>query len=82
MDHEPFAARGLMAVSLLGDVVGTSLSLHSRRDTIDLVEDAALDRAGCLAAEIAWEWAERHRPDGPVTSASESAAGFEPLAVP
>lgn len=65
MDHEPFAARGLAAVSVLGDVVGRSMAMHSRRDTIDRVETPALERAGRLAAEIAWAWAELHRrPEG------------------
>jgi hypothetical protein len=62
MDHEPFAARGLPAVSILGDVVRKSFSLHSRRDDMGLVEKPALERAGTLAAEIAWRWADGHRP--------------------
>jgi Zn-dependent M28 family amino/carboxypeptidase len=62
MDHEPFAARGLPAVSILGDVVRKSFSLHSRRDDMAQVEKPALERAARLAAEIAWRWAESHRP--------------------
>jgi hypothetical protein len=62
MDHEPFAARGLAAVSILGDVVGHSLALHSRRDDLGLVEPAALGQAGRLAARIAWVWAGMHGP--------------------
>jgi Zn-dependent M28 family amino/carboxypeptidase len=62
MDHEPFAACGLPAVSLLGDVVAASLRLHSRRDTLDRVDLDALDRAARLAERIAHNWAERHQP--------------------
>lgn len=61
MDHQPLTDRGLMAVSLLGDVVGRSLTMHSPRDTVDRIEPEALQRAGELAAEIAWTWAERQR---------------------
>jgi hypothetical protein len=63
MDHQPFAARGLTAVSLLGDVVGKSLVLHSARDHLGVVERPALARAGDLAGHIAWAWAEQHRPE-------------------
>jgi hypothetical protein len=62
MDHEPFAARGLPAVSILGDVVRTSFSLHSTRDDMRLIDLAALDRAGRLAEHLAWHWARLHRP--------------------
>jgi hypothetical protein len=61
MDHQPFAARGLSAVSLLGDVVGASLTFHSPRDVPDRVDCAAIDRAGRLAAHLAGKWAERQR---------------------
>jgi hypothetical protein len=82
MDHEPFAARGLAALSILGDVVGKSFALHSRRDDMGLIEPAALERAGRLAAHLAWRWAEMHRPAvrafctdrGPLVSDSSSAA--------
>lgn len=62
MDHEPFAARGLPAVSLLGDVVRASFALHSSRDDMHLIETPALDRAGRLAARLAWHWAGLHQP--------------------
>jgi len=62
MDHEPFAVRGLPAVSLLGDVVRTSFALHSSRDDMRLIERSALDRAGRLASELAWHWAHLHQP--------------------
>lgn len=62
MDHEPFAARGLAALSILGDVVGQSLALHSARDRIERVAPEALARAGRLAGAIARTWAEAHRP--------------------
>jgi acetylornithine deacetylase/succinyl-diaminopimelate desuccinylase-like protein len=62
MDHEPFAARGLPAVSILGDVVRTSFALHSSRDGMGLIDRAALDRAGRLAAHLAWQWARLHQP--------------------
>ena len=67
MDHEPFAAAGLFALSLLGDVVGTSASLHSPRDGLHLIDRDALSRASLLASHLAWSWAEQHQP-----SASES----------
>ena len=60
MDHEPFAARGLTALSILGDVIGASLALHTPRDDMRLIDRAALDRAGRLAAHLAWRWAEMH----------------------
>jgi hypothetical protein len=62
MDHEPFAARGLTALSILGDVVRASLALHTSRDDMRLIDRAALDRAGRLAAHLAWRWAEMHAP--------------------
>lgn len=62
MDHQPFAAAGLSAVSILGDVVRHSFAMHSRRDHLGLIDRAALDRAGRLAAHLAWSWAERHQP--------------------
>jgi hypothetical protein len=65
MDHEPFAARRLPALSILGDVVRNALALHSPRDNMSLIEPPALERAGRLAAHLAWRWAELHRP--PVT---------------
>ena len=61
MDHEPFAARGLPAVSILGDVVRTSFALHSPRDNMGLIDRAALERAGRLAAHLAWRWARLHQ---------------------
>lgn len=48
MDHEPFVARGFSAVSLLGDVVGRSLALHSARDVAALADRHAPDRASAL----------------------------------
>jgi Zn-dependent M28 family amino/carboxypeptidase len=60
MDHEPFAARGLAAVTILGDVVRSSLALHSARDDMRLIDPLALERAGRLAAHLAWRWAELH----------------------
>jgi len=62
MDHEPFAARQLPSGSILGDVVRHSLSLHTRRDDLPLIELPALERAGQLAAHLAWNWAEQHQP--------------------
>ncbi len=59
MDHEPFAARGLAAVSLLGDVVGSSLVLHFPRDVLGLVDADAIVRSGRLASHLAWAWAEQ-----------------------
>jgi hypothetical protein len=61
MDHEPFAARGLPALSLLGDVVRASLLFHSTRDNVSRVDPAALDRAGKLAARLIDAWAVRHQ---------------------
>lgn len=61
MDHEPFAARGLPALSLMGEVVRASLLFHSSRDNLDRVDRAALARAGNLAARLIDAWADRHR---------------------
>jgi hypothetical protein len=61
MDHEPFAAEGLAAVSILGDVVHHSLALHSKRDQAGRLEMPALERAGRLSAHLAWRWAEMHQ---------------------
>lgn len=57
MDHEPFARAGIPALSLLGDVVGESLRLHTRRDTIEHVDLGNLERGRRLAAAIAHAWA-------------------------
>jgi hypothetical protein len=59
MDSDPFVADGLPAVSLLGDVVGVSMRLHSPRDRADdgLISTVAIERAGRLAAGVAREWA-------------------------
>lgn len=62
MDHEPFAAAGLDAVSLLGDVVGLSSAFHTPRDVVGLIDRDALTRAASLASHLAWAWAECHRP--------------------
>ncbi len=62
MDHEPFAAHGLPALSILGDVVRSSFALHSARDNMSLIEKPALERAGRLAACLAWAWAAKHQP--------------------
>lgn len=62
MDHQPFAARGLCAVSVLGDVVGRSMAMHSRRDTPDRVEADAMERAAALADRLARVWAARYQP--------------------
>jgi hypothetical protein len=64
MDHEPFAAAGLDAVSLLGDVVGTSASLHTRHDDVHLIDRDAIVRSARLASQLARHWAARHRPPG------------------
>jgi hypothetical protein len=62
MDHEPFAARRLPAISILGDVVAKSLVLHSARDDMSMVDKSALERAGRLAGHLAWAWAKLHQP--------------------
>jgi hypothetical protein len=62
MDHEPFAACKLSAVSILGDVVSASLAMHSPRDDMSIIQEAALERAGRLAAHLAWRWAQFHQP--------------------
>ncbi|MBY0398190.1 MAG: hypothetical protein K2X91_17230, partial [Thermoleophilia bacterium] len=72
MDHQPFAGAGLEAVTILGDVVGRSMDLHSPRDTIEKVEAPPLQRAGALAAAIATAWARRHS-DATATVAAELA---------
>ncbi|WP_161602341.1 M28 family metallopeptidase [Tautonia marina] len=77
MDHEPFAAAGLAAVSLLGDVVGTSASLHTRHDGLHLICRDSLMRSARLASHLAWTWAVRLHPSGdpplpmPLQSAQE-----------
>lgn len=62
MDHEPFSACGLPAVSILGDVVRRSFALHSRHDNLTIIEIDALERAGAIAAQLAWRWAAMHQP--------------------
>lgn len=62
MDHEPFAAADLTALSILGDVVRHCLAMHSPRDHMGLIERPALDRAGRLAGHLAWSWAALHQP--------------------
>ena len=62
MDHQPFAERGLPALSILGDVVQSSYALHTAKDAMNLIEHSALARAGQLAAEVAWAWAACHQP--------------------
>jgi len=62
MDHEPFAARKLPSVSILGDVVRASWAMHTTQDNLDLIERWALERAGQLAAHLAWNWADQHQP--------------------
>ncbi len=59
MDSDPFVAEGYDAVSLLGDVVGVSMRLHSSRDQLGsgLLSTVALERAGRLATGVAREWA-------------------------
>ena len=81
MDHQPFAARGLASLSLLGDVVGQSLVMHSRRDQIDRVDRNALEMAGRLAGEIAWAWARRHTEEESL-GLDEGGKGDEPIAPP
>jgi hypothetical protein len=56
MDHEPFAAQGLAAVSVLGDVIAGSLVFHSARDHLGQLERPAMQRAGRLAGEVASAW--------------------------
>jgi hypothetical protein len=68
MDHEPFAARKLPSVSILGDVVRASWAMHTTRDNMDLIERPALERAGQLAARLAWNWAELHQPKAAVVA--------------
>lgn len=67
MDHEPFAAAGLVAVSLLGDVVGASAVLHTPRDGMHLISRDSLIRAARLASGLAWAWADQHRSIGPAS---------------
>jgi hypothetical protein len=64
MDHQPFAAQGLCAVSLLGDVVRHALVLHSASDRPERVEHAAMRRAGLLAEGVARAWAARYQRPG------------------
>jgi len=60
MDHQPFAAAGLPSLSIMGDVVRASFFMHTPRDTMRLIQEEALARAGLLAAELAWAWGELH----------------------
>ena len=60
MDHEPFAAAGLPAVSILGDVVAASLLMHSCRDVPARIDAVALERAGRLAGAVARAWGRSH----------------------
>lgn len=76
MDHEPFSASGLPAVSILGDVVRRSFALHSRHDNLGIIDVEALDRAGRLAADVAWRWAALHQP---VLDGTREVAAVAPL---
>jgi Zn-dependent M28 family amino/carboxypeptidase len=76
MDHQPFAARGLAAVSVLGDVVRNAFAMHTPRDDMSLIQLDALERAGTLAAHLAWSWAEMHQPQ----DATGAADSEQPLA--
>jgi hypothetical protein len=80
MDHMPFSARRLPAVSLLGDVVRNSFALHSRRDNMELIDAAALERAGRLATQLAWRWAEIHQPLATPVSESPRPAPIRAIA--
>lgn len=62
MDHEPFAARGLPALSLLGDVVASSFHLHSPRDNLQRVDPSALSRSYLLASHLADSFASQPHP--------------------
>ncbi|HEX8202167.1 MAG TPA: M28 family peptidase [Isosphaeraceae bacterium] len=62
MDHEPFAARDLSALSILGDVVRHSLVMHTPGDHMGLIQRPALLRAALLAGHLAWAWAALHQP--------------------
>ncbi|MBL8794959.1 MAG: M28 family peptidase [Planctomycetia bacterium] len=62
MDHEPFAARNLPSVTILGDVVRASWAMHTTRDNLELIERPPMERAARLAAHLAWNWADLHRP--------------------
>ncbi|WP_158633373.1 M28 family metallopeptidase [Tautonia sociabilis] len=72
MDHEPFAAAGLPALTLLGDVVGHSSAMHSSRDLPELVDREAMGRAGLLAIRLILAWADRYRPVAEGASIAES----------
>lgn len=61
MDHQPFVAAGLNAVSILGDVVRASFAMHSPRDSVKLIEREALRRAGLLASRLAECWVRLHQ---------------------
>ncbi len=75
MDHEPFAARDLESISILGDVVRRSFRMHSARDDMELIDRAALERAARLAGQLAWTWAELHVAKGPISSSID--IGFD-----
>jgi hypothetical protein len=57
LDHQPFAARQLPSVSIMGDVVRHAFVMHSQRDTLAVVDAAAMTRAGHFASQLAWHWA-------------------------
>jgi hypothetical protein len=53
VDSMPFGARGFATVSLLGRVLGeASRRIHGPRDTIDLLDEAALRHAAAVAGEL------------------------------
>lgn len=60
MDHQPFAAQGLMSLSILGDVVRRSFYLHTLLDDLHLIETEAMERAIRLAWQLAKSWSENH----------------------
>ena len=48
MDHQPFSAAGLNAISILGDVVRTSFAMHSTRDNMKIIQPEMLDPPAAL----------------------------------
>lgn len=81
MDHQPFAARGLTSISILGDVVRRSFYLHTVWDDLHLIETDALERAIRLAWHLARRWAEGHAMTAPAVVTNRSGTALPLMAM-
>ncbi|MFN0149563.1 MAG: M28 family peptidase [bacterium] len=62
VDTMPVAARGFATITILGEVLGpASRRFHSRRDTVDHLDEAGLRRAADFGRAIALAWIDAQR---------------------